>query len=81
MRLSNSVLTTMKSAARPRLRWWQLSLRTLLALVTLAGVVAFFHEPISAWAATTWQHWFPRLAAPTPPPPVPPNFCPGCGMG
>ena len=56
MQLSNSTLTTIKAAARsPRLRWWQLSLRTLLALVTLAAVTAFFHEPISAWADQTWR--------------------------
>jgi hypothetical protein len=81
MRVPQSTLTAMKAVARPRLRlrWWQLSLRTMLALVTLAGALAFFHEPISAWATSTWQSWFP--VAPPPPPTPPPFYCPGCGMG
>jgi len=79
MGVSHATLTKMRIAGRPRLRWWQLSLRTLLLLVTLGGVTAFFHEPISAWASSTWQRWFPD---PSPPPPVVQTFnCPGCGMG
>jgi hypothetical protein len=81
MGIPQSTLTAMKAAARPRLRWWQLSLRTLLALVTLAGALAFFHEPISAWAESTWQSWFPEPVPAPPPPPVVPFVCFGCGMG
>jgi hypothetical protein len=68
------------AAARTRLRWGQLSLRSLLALVTLAGVLSFFHEPIGAWAKDTWQRWFADSATPVPPV-VKPDPCPGCGMG
>ena len=81
MSISGSTLSEMSAAARPRLRWWQLSLRTLLALVTLAGVISLFHEPIAAWAKDTWQRWFPEPAATAPPPAPPPFYCPGCGMG
>ena len=83
MAISTSTVAKMRSAARPRLRWWQLSLRTLLALLTLAGVAAFFHEPIAAWGKTTWERWFAEPLPPAqPPPPVrTPMHCPGCGMG
>jgi hypothetical protein len=51
-----------------------------LALVTLAGVLSFFHEPIGAWAKDTWQRWFPDNSTPVPPV-VKLDPCYGCGMG
>ena len=82
MRISLTARNLMKSAAAGRrLRWWQLSLRTLLTLVTLAGVLSFFHGPISAWASSTWERWFPSPLPPGPPPNVKFDPCPGCGMG
>jgi hypothetical protein len=83
MTVPESTLSQMKAAAvHRRLRWWQLSLRSMLALVTLAGGIAFFHEPIGAWAKSTWQRWFPDNSIPIQPPPVlKANACPGCGMG
>jgi hypothetical protein len=82
MQVPDSTLTRMRaSAAGPRLRWGQLSLRSLLALVTLAGTVAFFHEPIAAWTKETWQRWFPAESAPVPPPIFLADPCPECGRG
>lgn len=86
MHLPKSTLDKMQAGARntvarPRLGWGQLSLRSLLAVVTLAAMLAFFHEPIGAWVRRTWDRWFPQALAPLVPPGVRPDPCPGCGMG
>lgn len=86
MHLPKSTLDKMQAsahstAARPRLGWGQVSLRSLMALVTLAAMLAFFHEPIGAWVKDTWQRWFPDTSIPFPPPVVRVDPCPGCGMG
>lgn len=82
MHLPDSTIQKLHASAtaRSRLGWCQLSLRSLLALVTLAGVLSFFHEPIGAWAKDTWQRWFPDNSTPVPPV-VKLDPCYGCGMG
>jgi hypothetical protein len=76
MQLPDSILGKLHEAARqPRtLRGWQLSLRTLFVLTAACGVVAFFHEPIWAWAQGVWELWFPSAR-------YDPNQCGPCGMG
>jgi uncharacterized membrane protein YcjF (UPF0283 family) len=87
MSIPDKSLSRMRVVAvrsQPKLRWWQLSLRTLLALLTLAAVAAFFHKPIGAWTREAWYRWFPAEATPVPTPAPPPPvlvYCPGCGMG
>lgn len=81
---SLSRMRVVAARSQPKLRWWQLSLRTLLAFFTLAAVAAVFHEPIGAWTREAWYRWFPANAAPVPTPAPPPPvlvYCPGCGMG
>jgi hypothetical protein len=82
MQIPPSTLTKMKAGGSlGRLRFWQLSLRSLFLLLTAAGVAALFHEPIAAFGQSVWRRWFPEPLAPTPPPVVKVDPCPGCGMG
>ena len=76
MQIPDSTISQLKTAARPsaRLRSWQLSLRTLFVLVTLCGLLAWFHEPLAAWARSVWELWFPSAK-------YDPSQCGPCGMG
>jgi hypothetical protein len=74
VQIPDSTLGKLKSAARRpwALRGWQLSLRTLFVMVTVCGLIAWFHDPLLAWARSVWEMWFPRYD---------PSKCGPCGMG
>lgn len=72
MQLPAGTLRKLQAAARPRsLRFWQLSLRTLFLLMAVCGLIAWLHEPLSAWGRDVWEYWFPPA----------PYSCGPCGMG
>ena len=81
MRLPAVVLAKMAAAGkrRPsisggglRVRWFQMSLRTLFILTAVCAVAAWFWQPLAAWAQDIWEIWFPsQIAEP----------CGPCGMG
>jgi hypothetical protein len=74
MHLPPQLLQRLDTAATPRrLRWWQLSLRTLLVFMVVCAVLSLFARPLWAWGMEIWQWWLPA----TPPP----NACGPCGMG
>lgn len=82
MQVPQSTLTKMAAGTRPaRLRFWQLSLRSLFVLLTATGALALFHQPIAAFGQSVWRSWFPDPVQPAPPPLVKVDPCPGCGMG
>jgi hypothetical protein len=81
MTIEQATLDKMQSAARPRLGWMQLSLRSLFLLLTVAAVAALFHEPLAAFGQSIWRKWYPEPLPPPPPPATKFFNCPGCGMG
>ena len=74
MRLPIGTIQRLKAAARPpRMRWWQMSLRTLFLLTAVFAVLACFWQPLATMAEGIWEVWFPS--------PPPPHACGPCGMG
>ena len=78
MNLPPNTLAKMQAAAEPAdakaavRRRWQVSLRTLFMLTTACCILAWFAQPLMAWAAHVWEVWFPSSA---------PIGCGPCGMG
>ena len=74
MNLPPNIVDGLRQASRkPRLRWWQLNLRTIFVLVTLASIAAFFHKPLQPLV-----DWFLELVHLKQRPFDP---CPWCGGG
>ena len=78
MRLPATVRSKLSTAGkrpsgRPRVRWFQLSLRTLFILTACFAVAAWFWQPLAQAAQGLWEIWFPSQP--------PPYGCGPCGMG